>query len=362
MIGYILLGFILCYINVIIGNEEVDPELIQQFGVDVDGKIENIIPEPVRAPTAIGIQMKNSRKYMLDYYWVNDNNGEHVYQGMIHPRGVTATNAYVGHTFYFTKHNKKKEIHRIYVDGSTNLFIIPPKNPNKPHKYYQKLLKELEFVTQYKERTGNIIIYYIILMCQYMSYNNILYFDNIGQPWLAHYPRDPPIHHMWDADYIGQKHIIKSDAYYWNCIPDDKKSKSECQSDKEVEITIEVVALQPRAFIIHGTLSDAECEIIKQLAIPKLKRSRAGNDGGLESDTRTSSTTWISRKEHFMIDTIYKRASHIANISDSLFHPGTKSNIVEDLQVVYYKIGQEYTRTYTNILNQKYPLPIYTYI
>jgi prolyl 4-hydroxylase len=44
-----------------------------------------------------------------------------------------------------------------------------------------------------------------------------------------------------------------------------------------------------------------------------------------------------------MLDTIYRRTADLVNISESLLQPGSAGNIVEELQVVHYENGQEYT-------------------
>ena len=69
------------------------------------------------------------------------------------------------------------------------------------------------------------------------------------------------------------------------------------------------------------TLSETEADFIIKLAEPRIKRSLAGDMGGLVSDTRTSHNTWLPRN-HFILETIYRRAANILNISESLLHPG----------------------------------------
>ena len=156
---------------------------------------------------------------------------------------------------------------------------------------------------------------------------------------------------MWAADFIGQKHVIETDATQWHCLPEHnpptEEEMSECHPTPpnvgKLEITLEVISIEPKIFLIKNTLSDVEADLIVSLAKPKIKRSLAGSDGGLVSNTRTSSNAWLGRKEHYILDTIYRRAAHIVNISESLFVPGMEGNIVEDMQVVNYKFEQEYT-------------------
>merc|ERR1712228_97520 len=277
-----------------------------------------------------GIVLKNPRPYPIRYYWWS---GTHsVYQGPIGPRSVTATNSYVGHEFYFTSMDKRTkeetEFFRVHIVANVNQYILPPEPGKEDDPHYIALMKEKQFVTEYIDRTG--------------------------YPWLAHYPRHPPIHHMWPASFIGQTHTIVTNETYWTCVPElypksgpSTKDLEKCHrsslNNENLAIKLEVISKEPRAFLIMNTLSDAECDLIMELAKPKIKRSRAGQDGGLETNTRTSSNTWLGRKNHYILDTIYRRAAAIMNISESLFHPGAKNNIVEDMQVVHHVHNQEYT-------------------
>merc|ERR1719461_104653 len=229
------------------------------------------------------------------------------------------------------KYTKEEtEFFRIHIVANVNQYILPPEPGNENDPHYVALMQEKQFVTEYIERTG--------------------------YPWLAHYPRDPPIHHMWDASHIGQTHTILTNATYWTCIPElnvpkgqpaSREAMEQCHQSaldgEQLEIKLEVISKEPRAFLIMNTLSEAETELIIKLSEGKIKRSRAGQDGGLEMNTRTSSNAWLGRKAHYILDTIYRRAADIVNISESLFQPGMKGNIVEDMQVVHYVNNQEYT-------------------
>jgi len=48
---------------------------------------------------------------------------------------------------------------------------------------------------------------------------------------------------------------------------------------------------------------------------------------------------WLDRTEHFILDTIYKRAGDILNISETLLWSHKN---MENLQVVHYDVNQEY--------------------
>merc|ERR1712228_990987 len=336
----------LLMLHSITSNANTPEDIIQSVSVSIDGEINAINTDnsddtiqsidinnrrskvrmvkgiktnaPTQHPIAMGIVLKNPRPYPIRYYWWS---GTHsVYQGPIGPRSVTATNSYVGHEFYFTSMDKRTkeetEFFRVHIVANVNQYILPPEPGKEDDPHYIALMKEKQFVTEYIDRTG--------------------------YPWLAHYPRHPPIHHMWPASFIGQTHTIVTNETYWTCVPElypktgpSTKDLEKCHrsslNNENLEIKLEVISKEPRAFLIMNTLSDAECDLIMELAKPKIKRSRAGQDGGSETNTRTSSNTWLGRKNHYILDTIYRRAAAIMNISESLFHPGAKNNIVEDM-------------------------------
>eukprot|EP01084_Bolivina_argentea_P008404 15748_1 len=276
--------------------------------------IEPFTVPPTQMPTHTAIKIRNSRNYKVDYYWWNPTSKQGQLQGRIRPHGVTATASYVGHTFYLTKERESEELYRFTVDREHNIYILPHENENDPH--YQTFLDEEKFMKQYKERTG--------------------------YPWLAHYPRDPPILPMWAAQFIGQKHTIISNQSYWHCFPDinDQDAVDKCRDPAPIELELEVISLQPKAFLIKNTLSDEEADFIKNVANDRLKRSRAGQDGGMVSNTRTSYNTWIGRKHHYFMDTLYRRAADILGMDESLLWANKN---VEELQVLHYDVGQEYT-------------------
>ena len=109
--------------------------------------------------SAAGIKIKNPRDYVVDYFWWSGT--QCIYQGKIKPRGVTATNSYITHTFIFTKQQDPKpencqdyEFHRITVVNDVNLYVLPPEPGHENDPHYLKLMEELQFMEDYLSRTG----------------------------------------------------------------------------------------------------------------------------------------------------------------------------------------------------------------
>ena len=146
--------------------------------------------------TAIGVRIYNPNKVTYDMYWYDAYRQKGIYKGKVKASHLQTTNSYIGHVFYITPRNEPdNEIFRITIEKGKNMYIIPPdwENNNVNEEFWQEILKRQQFFKEYEEKHGI--------------------------PWLAYYPRDPPILHMWSADYIGQTHTITSNEPYWLCIP-----------------------------------------------------------------------------------------------------------------------------------------------
>jgi prolyl 4-hydroxylase len=104
-------------------------------------------------------------------------------------------------------------------------------------------------------------------------------------------------------------------------------------------MTLEVISLAPRVFLIENFLSHFECDAIKNIADPIMASSTVGNkDGGgaREDSTRTSRNAWVGRTSSVVTETLFGRAEHLLKI------PVLDKTNTEDMQVVHYKIGQKY--------------------
>ncbi|GBF89628.1 hypothetical protein Rsub_02346 [Raphidocelis subcapitata] len=97
---------------------------------------------------------------------------------------------------------------------------------------------------------------------------------------------------------------------------------------------VRTLSWAPRAFAFHGFLSDEECEHIKRLAAPQMKRSMVFYDGGNQMDDyRTSFGAFISRRCDYVIARVGAR------VADWVRIPETHA---EDMQVLRYGPDQFY--------------------
>jgi prolyl 4-hydroxylase len=178
----------------------------------------------------------------------------------------------------------------------------------------EHLAREETFMAEYQNRTG-------------LQWRH--YFGPDG-------PRAPPVHHMWPAKEIGQKHHVTTDAGYWRCL---NYAQADCQLPDPITFELEVISLRPKAFLVKNFFTEMEAEAIVAYAGPRMASSFVGNrDGGgaRKSETRTSQNTWLPRGSFEITETLFHRAEQILNISRLDFHN------TEDLQVVHYVDGQKY--------------------
>lgn len=187
-----------------------------------------------------------------------------------------------------------------------------------------------------------------------------------GSEWLTMYPKEAPKHHIWKADFIGQQHVVQTRESQFIAMPPEKMhslSISEMRRDAAVplplaeyrepgilNLTLTALSVAPRAFEIQHFLSDAEADHILELINKKnLVRSTTN---GHTSSTRTSTTTWLERRSDPVIDAVYRRAADVLRLDEALLRHRepdeipdmpTSDPINEEMQVVHYNEGEEYT-------------------
>ena len=200
------------------------------------------------------------------------------------------------------------------------------------------------------------------------------YYQHYGFPWLAKFGRPAPVLNIWPAEYLGQTHTVKTKHGNWVC--DDPNDPQKCYSDKELSVDLTVAShagiAGPRVFLLpdlmsgelNGTLCancyvegftvshfllaldvlgwvlDAECDHILRLGKTVVRDSMVGQaNGGFKSQSRTSSTGWLSRSGSPILQTLYKRFADVLGLDESRLH---EHDLAEQLQVVRYKHGQLY--------------------
>jgi prolyl 4-hydroxylase len=291
----------------------------------------------------------------VQVWWDAGPKREASYIADLAPFDSAGTASYPKHKFFVTPRRDKTTVLETLViepDKSLYSYEDPDLDPTMLSKQELELYtlqkNNLAFATQYRDVTGRDWI--------------VLY----GKREATRYP-------IWPANYFGQTHDITTKETHFVQHPSADtlkqqqswfKSKYEYRRLQELRspeetlnLTLEVISCEPRAFEIKNFLSETEVDHIMEIATGvKLHQSttRAGASGEARTDlaTRTSRNTWISRERSPVIDSIYRRAADLLQIDESLMRKRnesefpdmeTKTSIAERLQLVHYDVGQQYT-------------------
>lgn len=298
-------------------NEKYGNGIEYEINVEVRNRIHPDVKELApyeRASHAVTAKFRSLSGKKIDLWFNNGADG--IPQAFLSPGQETTTNGYEGHEFYATyAHDKSIEISRFRISHDKALYIINDELNPASQDIIDETNREVQFMEDYYARTG----------LQWRHYFN-------GKKGI---PRPPPISYMWPANQTGQVHIATSSEGFWHC----KTSKAECQSSEITKFELEVISTQPRAFIIKDFLSSFEIDEIVNLAKPGLHKSEVGDSeaGVFESNTRTSTNSWIGRDSSIVIDSLYSRAAHLLRFDEEVMKHNS-----EHIQVVHYNVGEKY--------------------
>lgn len=295
--------------------------------------------------------------------------GDPRFIGYAGPFEATGTSTFPGHTFIFAPHGKPDEKVCVYnvVKGTSVYFFDPfTEDAGEPGRCKmisseQRSLEELgaQDRLSYDQHRFNL---------EFAED----YRDFTGSEWLTLYPRDPPMHKIWRADYFGQTHTVETRETHFVELPPEellpkqtmtmlRRNESDPVALREyraeeptMELTLTTVSCAPRAFEILDFLSEVEVDHILALAHRKklLPSTTGSNSDKADTDTRTSTNTWVSRYSSPIVDAIYRRAADALRMDEALLRHRSKDEypdlpsdqpLSEDLQTVHYFVSEQYT-------------------
>lgn len=102
-------------------------------------------------------------------------------------------------------------------------------------------------------------------------------------------------------------------------------------------IVIEKLCEQPRVFLLHNFISDDEATHLMSAALPKLEKALVVEPGHVEQTTtlsRTNSAAWLKRRSDPVVLTVENRIAWLT---------ATRVEQGEDLQVLHYDVGEQFT-------------------
>jgi len=266
--------------------------------------------------TSVNARFRSLSSRTIDLYY-DGGPGEYVHSATLQMGQDTSSASYEGHQFFFTPHGDISTIiGRVTVSKDEVLYLLY--DPAFPATAEVQGLTdaEMSYIAEYKNRTGLF--------------------------WRSYYgpdgPRPPPQLYMWPADEVGQVHQVVSSHGQWQC----NGTIADCQSSDPVVLELEVISLEPRAFIIKNFMSAYEADTIIELGRPGQTKSAIGSEdaGGVSVDSsRTSTNTWLSRGVSAETETLTLRAADLLQVDEALLN---MDHNVEHMQVVHYDVGQQY--------------------
>jgi len=144
------------------------------------------------------------------------------------PFTAAGAGTFPGHQFFFVSDDNEKIRYRFVVDSSTNIYVYD--SYASPNEENEIRLKEL------KKTAANYYRWYrlwkdsLLFSWQYKQVT--------GRDYLSRFPRDPPMHHMWAADYFGQTHVVQTNETHFSSLPPEpmlqRELPHEGETDKQV--------------------------------------------------------------------------------------------------------------------------------
>jgi prolyl 4-hydroxylase len=302
----------------------------------------------------------------VDLWW--DGPSGPVLNDSLRPWTSGGTSCFPNHKFIFTKPEKPDEVLcRMTIVPDVAVYYCDPFLP--PYEFHtdarargEQLLgggRSLDSLSAEDRAHYDAHVYNLEFGEVYKKFTG-------GSEWLTMYPKNPPRHKIWRADYFGQEHYVQTLETQFIEIPpaeeiyelsrfdmrrgeDESIALSEYRSPGLMNITIKALSCAPRAFEIKNFLSDIEVDHI--LDIVQQKELERSTTNGHLSSTRTSTTTWLSRNSDLIVDAVFRRVADALRINEALLRDRdadelenfpTRSRINEDLQIVHYDVGQEY--------------------
>lgn len=181
----------------------------------------------------------------------------------------------------------------------------------------------------------------------------VQYLNETGKHWVGTtWPRPPPTFTMWQPEYIGQEIVVPlpPDAGHWTCPEADVKEcyinggrgmKEGVAIQEHLDsLTLEVISVKPKAFLIKNFLSDFEADYMIEQAAPRLGISQVGHAGDARvAKQRTSRSAWLPRGHSEVTEAIYRRSGLVTNVPEE----AVNDRNVESMNVLHYGVGAEYT-------------------
>jgi prolyl 4-hydroxylase len=314
-------------------------------------------------------------RYLSPFFFIDRDGGDGLstarFIGPAGPFESAGTASFQGHVFYFIRPKTKEVVCSFRVAKGHSVYYCDPFTNNDPSDptagIHTGLVRSLDTLKETERELYEAAVFNRHFAPIYKNFTG-------GSEWLGNFPTEKPRHFMWRADFFGQKHYVETQETHFVELPPsgflfeqsiaDMKRKNSTsvplrawrEDQDTLNLTLTVISVAPRIIQIDNFLSDVEVDHILDLAQRKtMHRSTTGmgSKDSHVSDVRTSRTTWLPRFKSPIMNAIFRRGADVLKIDEALMRhrlsdenfpgvPGTKP-INEDLQIVHYGQGQQYT-------------------
>ena len=278
-----------------------------------------------------------------------------VYIAEMEPFGSAGTATHVGHSFVVTPRNDQSKV------------LIEWKMQSGNSLYYYDPFK-FDVHKAHRRLTDQQYLYY------HLQWHNKLFAEQYrkftGRDWLALYDqKKAPRFHMWRADYFGQVHQLVTKEIHFVELPSDEEMargasaygprpdvrqamRKHRHAQPTLTLNMTAISCAPRVFEIRNFLSDVEIDHLLDLAqksnMHRSGVSAGGNSRTGQSDTRTSTNSWIKRQTDIVTDALYRRAADLLHMDEALLRwrhrneipefTESSTSVAETLQCVHYEV------------------------
>jgi len=262
--------------------------------------------ERLEGTTALPVKLRNKCNRDFQMWFESDPGSVGDRLASISPGEQEDTTSYPGHVFCFSKLNDEQGCRnaefKITIKSGTSFYAVD--DGTGTEKIKSKWDAQDAFNKEYKAKAG--------------------------RDWISFWPRDPVKQHFHPAEKVGDEIRINTS------VPPQHAGGAGTEPGV---LTLKVLSLQPRAFLVPNFLTDEEANHIVSLGSKRVKRSKTGSFGkAQDSETRTSRNTWIESTESEISARLYRRAAELANVTEKVGF--------EDLQLVHYGVGHHYAPHY----------------
>lgn len=115
-------------------------------------------------------------------------------------------------------------------------------------------------------------------------------------------------------------------------------------------LRVEERSLKPYVVQFHNLITDAQTDLLREIAEPKLSRSmvQAGKGTEIVSVSRTSQNAWVGPDDHPLMAKVYKLVETVTGLSTDV-----DNGHAEIVQIANYGMGGHYTPHYDYLLVDK---------